>query len=72
GSVNNTMVQFGIPDLPVGGIQGSGSGNYHGFYSFECFSNAKTIVDSATWIDPALKYPPYNKTKLGWIKKLLG
>lgn len=72
GSVNNTMVQFGIPDLPVGGIQGSGSGHYHGFYSFECFSNAKTIVDSATWIDPALKYPPYNKTKLGWIKKLLG
>ena len=72
GSVNNTMVQFGIPDLPVGGIQGSGSGHYHGFYSFECFSNAKTIVETATWIDPALKYPPYNKTKLGWIKKLLG
>jgi aldehyde dehydrogenase (NAD+) len=72
GSINNTMIQFGIPDLPVGGIQQSGSGHYHGFYSFECFSNAKTLVDSATWIDPPLKYPPYNKKKLNWIKRLIG
>jgi len=72
GSLNNTIVHFGIPDLPVGGIQQSGTGHYHGFHSFECFSNTKTMVDSATWIDPALKYPPYSKSKLGWIKKLLG
>jgi aldehyde dehydrogenase (NAD+) len=72
GCINNTLVQFGNPDLPVGGVQQSGSGHYHGFYSFECFSNAKTIVDSATWIDPSIKYPPYTKTKLSWIKRLLG
>jgi aldehyde dehydrogenase (NAD+) len=72
GSINNTMVHFGNPDLPVGGIQQSGSGHYHGFYSFECFSNTKTIVDSSTWIDPSLKYPPYNEKKLSWIKKILG
>ncbi|MFT5596438.1 MAG: aldehyde dehydrogenase (NAD+) [Flammeovirgaceae bacterium] len=72
GCINNTLVQFGNPDLPVGGVQHSGSGHYHGFYSFECFSNAKTIVDSATWIDPSIKYPPYTKTKLSWIKRLLG
>lgn len=72
GCVNNTLLQFGNPDLPVGGIQQSGSGHYHGFYSFECFSNTKTIVDSATWIDPSIKYPPYTKTKLAWIKRLLG
>lgn len=72
GCVNNTLVQFGNPDLPVGGLQQSGSGHYHGFYSFECFSNAKTIVDSATWIDPPIKYPPYTKTKLSWIRRILG
>lgn len=72
GCVNNALVQFGNPDLPVGGLQQSGSGHYHGFYSFECFSNAKTIVDSATWIDPSIKYPPYTKSKLKWIKRLLG
>jgi len=72
GCINNTLVQFGNPDLPVGGLQQSGSGHYHGFYSFECFSNAKTIVDSATWIDPSIKYPPYSNTKLNWIRRLLG
>ena len=72
GCINNTLVQFGNPDLPVGGLQQSGSGHYHGFYSFECFSNAKTIVDSATWIDPPIKYPPYTKTKLSWIRRILG
>lgn len=72
GCVNNTLVQFGNSDLPVGGLQQSGSGHYHGFYSFECFSNAKTLVNSATWIDPSLKYPPYTAKKFKWIKRLLG
>jgi len=72
GSINNALVQFGNPDLPVGGLQSSGTGHYHGWYSFECFSNAKTIVDSATWIDPSLKYPPYTESKFKWIKRLLG
>lgn len=72
GCINNTLVHFANPDLPVGGLQTSGSGHYHGWYSFECFSNAKTIVDSATWIDPSIKYPPYTKSKFKWIKKLLG
>jgi aldehyde dehydrogenase (NAD+) len=72
GCINNTLLQFGNPDLPVGGLQQSGSGHYHGFYSFECFSNAKTIVDSATWIDPSIKYPPYTKSKFTWIKRILG
>ncbi len=72
GCINNTLLHFGNADLPVGGIQQSGSGHYHGWFSFECFSNAKTIVDSATWIDPSLKYPPYTKTKFSWIRRILG
>jgi aldehyde dehydrogenase (NAD+) len=72
GCINNTLVHFANPDIPVGGIQGSGSGRYHGWYSFECFSNIKTVVKSATWFDPSLKYPPYTDTKLGWLKRLLG
>lgn len=72
GCINNALVQFGNPDLPVGGMQQSGTGHYHGWYSFECFSNAKTVVNSAMWIDPSLKYPPYTKTKFKWLKRLLG
>ncbi len=71
GCVNNTLVHLGNPDLPFGGVQGSGSGHYHGWHSFECFSHAKSLVISKTWFDPALKYPPFNQSKLSWLKKLL-
>ncbi len=72
GSVNNAMVQFANPDLPFGGVQGSGSGNYHGWHSFATFSNAKAILKTATWIDPRIKYPPFGKWKMGWLRKLMG
>lgn len=71
GCVNNTLVHLGNPDLPFGGVQGSGSGHYHGRYGFDCFSHAKGLVISKTWFDPALKYPPFNNTKLNWLRKLL-
>lgn len=71
GCVNNTLVHLGNPDLPFGGVQGSGSGHYHGWHSFECFSHAKSLVISKTWFDPALKYPPFTNSKLNWLRKLL-
>lgn len=70
GCINNCIVHLGNHDLPFGGVQGSGSGHYHGWHSFECFSNAKSILSSKTWIDPSIKYPPYNAFKLKWLKKL--
>jgi aldehyde dehydrogenase (NAD+) len=72
GCINMTLMHFGNPDLPVGGLQTSGSGHYHGWHSFECFSNAKTIVKAGTWVDPWIKYPPFNSFKKGVLKKLLG
>ena len=71
GCVNNTLVHLGNPDLPFGGVQTSGSGNYHGRYSFLCFSHSKSVMKSKTWFDPFIKYPPFNKLKLKVFKKLL-
>lgn len=71
GCVNNTLVHLGNPDLPFGGVQTSGSGNYHGRYSFLCFSHSKSVMISKTWLDPFIKYPPFNKLKLKVFKKLL-
>lgn len=71
GCINNTLVHLGNPDLPFGGVMGSGSGHYHGWYSFECFSNTKGIVNTATWLDPDFKYPPYTQTKNRIIKTVL-
>lgn len=71
GCVNNTLVHIGNPDLPFGGVQTSGSGSYHGRYSFLCFSHEKSVMVSKTWFDPFIKYPPFSKFKLKVFKKLL-
>jgi aldehyde dehydrogenase (NAD+) len=72
GCVNNALAHLGNSELPFGGVQSSGTGNYHGKFGFLCFSNAKAIVKSTNWPDPSLRYAPYSKSKLGWFKKLLG
>jgi aldehyde dehydrogenase (NAD+) len=59
GCINNTLVHFGNPALPVGGIGYSGMGRYHGRESFRTFSHLKSVTRSGTWIDPKVKYPPY-------------
>lgn len=70
GCINDTLLHLGNPALPFGGVMGSGTGHYHGKYSFDCFSHQKSIVHSRTWFDPSLRYPPYSPFKLSWLKKL--
>jgi aldehyde dehydrogenase (NAD+) len=65
GCVNNAAWQFANHHLPFGGIGFSGMGAYHGKYSFDVFTHAKAMMKTATWIDPAIKYPPFTgKLKL--------
>jgi len=72
GCINNTMMHMGDPDLPFGGVGPSGLGAYHGYASFEVFSHKKSVLRTATFLDPSVKYPPYNDTKLSIFRKLLG
>jgi aldehyde dehydrogenase (NAD+) len=69
--VNDTVAHLAVPDLPFGGVGESGLGAYHGKSSFECFSHRKSVLERATWIDPKLRYPPYEGA-LKWIRKLIG
>lgn len=71
GCINDTVIHLGNPNIPFGGVQTSGTGAYHGWDSFLCFSNQKSIVHAKTWIDPSLRYPPYSESKLNWLKKIL-
>ncbi|MCB0281318.1 MAG: aldehyde dehydrogenase family protein [Calditrichaeota bacterium] len=43
-AINETTLQFGHPGLPFGGINSSGSGKSHGFYSFIEFSNQRSVL----------------------------
>ena len=71
GCINNTALHLTNQDLPFGGRGFSGSGQYHGRYSFNTFSHKKSIMKTPTWFDPAMKYPPFKgKLKLfKWIIK---
>ena len=67
GCVNNTALHLTNHNLPFGGRGFSGSGNYHGKYSFDTFSHKKAIMKTPTWFDPSIKYPPF-KGKLKFLK----
>lgn len=70
GCINDTIVHIGNGRLPFGGVGNSGMGKYHGKYSFDTFSNHRSIVFSSRWLDIPLKYAPYGN-KLSWVRKLL-
>lgn len=71
GAINNAIMHLANTNLPFGGVQYSGLGNYHGRYSFDTFSHKKSILKTATWIDVALQYAPYKEKTLNLIKRFM-
>ena len=71
GAINDCVMQTTNPNLPFGGVGNSGMGNYHGKYSFECFSHFKSVLDKPTILESNLKYYGYNEKKMGMFKKLM-
>ncbi len=67
GCVNNASWHLTNHNLPFGGRGFSGSGQYHGKYSFDTFSHKKAVMKTPTWFDPSIKYPPF-KGKLKLFK----
>ncbi|HMC99457.1 MAG TPA: aldehyde dehydrogenase, partial [Ferruginibacter sp.] len=70
GCVNNASWHLTNHHLPFGGRGFSGTGHYHGKYSFETFSHKKAIMKTPTWFDPNIKYPPF-KGKLKLFKLVI-
>jgi aldehyde dehydrogenase (NAD+) len=66
------MIQFFNPYIPSVGIGISSLASHHCKSQFIAFSHLKSILDKPFWLEPALKYPPFTKNKLLWIKKLIG
>ncbi len=65
GCINNASWHLTNHHLPFGGRGFSGTGHYHGKYSYETFSHKKAIMKTPTWFDPNIKYPPFKgKMKL--------
>jgi len=71
-SVNDAVLHVICPELPFGGVGASGMGAYNGKATFDTFTHRKSVLQRATWSDPALRYPPYTESKLKWLKFLNG
>lgn len=67
--LNDVIMQIANPHLPFGGSGASGMGQYHGKYSFECFTRPHAVMRRSNWPDPSFRYPPFGK-KLFLLKKL--
>ena len=70
GCINNATLHLTNHKLPFGGRGASGMGNYHGKFSFDTFSHKKAVMKTPTWLDLAIKYPPYTG-KLNIFKKAI-
>ena len=71
-SHNASTVQLAVPGLPFGGVGASGSGAYHGRYSFETFSQLRPVFTKGTLLDTLrVAYPPHNRLKKTLLRRLL-
>ena len=68
--VNDVVMHMPETMLPFGGVGESGTGNYHGKYSFKTFTHAKGVLQKLTWPDIPIRYPPYTEKKAKWLKRL--
>jgi acyl-CoA reductase-like NAD-dependent aldehyde dehydrogenase len=73
--INGLLVHFAVSDLPFGGVGASGHGHYHGKYSVETFTHAKSILwrslSMPAELSNQLRYPPYQPWKVQVLKTLL-
>ncbi|KAJ4700704.1 Aldehyde dehydrogenase [Melia azedarach] len=69
--INDTAVHLVVHTLPFGGVQESGTGAYHGKFSFDAFTHKKAVLYRSLMGDAPLRYPPYTKSKLRLLKVLM-
>lgn len=63
--INDSLIQFGHPNLPFGGVNHSGIGKTSGYFGFLEFSNQKSVIRQRTNLMKMI-YPPYT-LKVRWM-----
>ncbi len=69
--LNDTIFKVSAWELPFGGVGQSGMGAYHGKYSFDTFSNLKSVMKRPSWLDIDWRYPPY-QGKVKQFRQFIG
>ena len=68
--INDVVTHVANTHLPFGGVGSSGTGAYHGKYSFDTCSHARARVQSTARFNIGMKFAPYDG-KLKWLKKIM-
>lgn len=65
--INDFLLSFSNPNLPMGGSNNSGIGKSLGHEGFLEFSNARSVI-KRNFLDLTMIYPPYDAKKLKLVK----
>ncbi len=68
GCINDCVIHLTNERLPFGGVGNSGMGKYHGKAGFDTFTHEKSMLINSTKIDIGLRYPPYDKNRIPFLK----
>jgi acyl-CoA reductase-like NAD-dependent aldehyde dehydrogenase len=68
--VNDVLINFGIPELPYGGVKQSGFGRMMGDEGLLEFSQVKAIADTRVALRRELFWFPYRPKQLALLKRL--
>eukprot|EP00397_Hematodinium_sp_SG-2012_P017444 GEMP01017838.1.p1 GENE.GEMP01017838.1~~GEMP01017838.1.p1 ORF type:complete len:463 (+),score=92.77 GEMP01017838.1:185-1573(+) len=68
--INDVVVHLINEHLPFGGVGASGTGRYHGHYSFQTFSHEKPVLRRSQGGDFSIRYPPYCASKQRTLRLL--
>ena len=71
-SINDTLSHVAIHDLPFGGVQYSGMGEYHGQEGFDRFSKLKAVFEQSRFSAMSLIYPPVGKMAKALLSYISG
>lgn len=69
--VNDTILHLANHNLPFGGVGESGTGAYHGKFSFDAFSHKKGVLSRSFGGEASARYPPYTPRKQRILRALL-
>lgn len=64
-------MQLTNPHLPFGGVGDSGTGSYHGKFSFDCFTHRKAVLIRGFGGEANARYPPYTAEKQRILRGLI-
>jgi aldehyde dehydrogenase (NAD+) len=71
GCINDTLMHLANPNLPFGGVGASGTGAYHGKFTFDAFSHRKAVLVNGTSLDLPVRYFPWIPSKEKVLRLLL-